>query len=154
MDAITQVEVEEQKAKLRSLGIGSFTINGLDEDESIRQMLDEKFSFFFAFVRNPYSRGKLMSWRLFSLSKKSPSLPMGYHGMPGFTFECYDGTPEKTAQELATRLMSKAYTWSKREFDCFAAKETAGENPLFYKLNPESVKYLKNHSVVSIKWPA
>ena len=153
MDAITQIEVEEQRAKFRALGIGQFTISGMDEDASIRHYLDEKSSFLFAFVRNPYSRGKLASWRLFQVNKKEPNLPMGYRGCPGFLFECYDGTAEQTAKEIANRIMSKSYTWSKREFDCFAMKEAPGTvNPLFYKLNEDSRKYLRNHSVSTLKW--
>lgn len=111
---------------------------------------DEKFSFFFALVRSPGHRAnsKLITWRLFPLSKKSPSIPMGYYGLPGFTFECYDGTAEKTSQEILKRIMSGVYTFSKRDFDSFAMKKQEGkENPLFYQTNEESKTYLKNHSV-------
>ena len=155
MDAITQLNIEEQKAKFREIGIANFSYNGLPEDESIAQYLDEKFSFFFALVRNPghHCNSKLPAWRFFSLSKKNPSIPMGYYGLPGFTFECYDGTAEKTGQEILKRLMAGVYTFSKREFDSFAMKKQEGkENPLFYKINEESKKYLKNHSVNTLKW--
>lgn len=150
----TQDQIEAQRAKFRANGIGTFSINGLPEDESIAQYLDEKFSFFFALVRHLYGRNaKLPNWRLFAVSKKKPQLPMGYYGCPGFTFECYDGTAGKTAQEILIRLMPKSYTFSKRDEHQFAMKEIAGqENPLFYKINEESQKYLKNHSVVMLKW--
>lgn len=149
-----QLEIENKRQRLRDIGIAKFTINGMDEDESIAQLLDEKFTFSFALVRSmPGRNNKLHSWRLFSLSKKKPMLPMGYWGMPGFTFECYDGTPEKTSQEILLRMMEGVYTFSKREFDSFAMKKVEGKtNPLFFKINEESKKYLENHAVKMLRW--
>lgn len=149
------VLIEQQKAKFRAIGIAKFTINNLSEDESIQQYLDEKFSFLFCLVRSPghSANSKLATWRLFSISKKNPQIPMGYMYLPGFTFECYDGTAEKTSQEILKRLMSKSYKFSKRDFDSFAMKEEVGkENKLFYKTNEESKKYLANHLVNMLKW--
>ena len=146
--------IEVEKAKFRALGIASFKIGDLSEDESIQQYLDEKFTFFFALVRSPGHRAnsKLVTWRLFSLSKKNPQIPMGYSYLPGFTFECYDGTEEKTSQEILKRLMAKSYKFSKRDFDSFAMKEEIGkENKLFYKVSEESKTYLKNHLVKMLK---
>ena len=151
MDNVTrQLEIEEQRNKFRSIGIANFSINGMPEDESIAQYLDEKFSFFFALVQSPghSSHSKLITWRLFSLSKKNPQIPMGYYGGKGFTFECYDGTAEKTSKEILRRLVSGCYAFSKREFDSFAMRKIESkENRLFYKNNEESRKYLVDHYV-------
>ncbi len=145
-----QLEIEEQRNKFRSLGIANFSINGMNEDESISQYLDEKFSFFFALVQSPghHCNSKLITWRLFSLSKKNPQIPMGYYGSKGFTFECYDGTEEKTSKEILHRLMKNSYTFSKRDFDSFAMKKIENkENNLFFVNNKESQAFLNNHSV-------
>ena len=155
MDNTTrQLEIEEQRSKFRSIGIAKFTINGMTEDESIEQYLDEKVSFFYALVRSPgnHCNSKLPTWRLFSLSKKNPQIPMGYSCMPGFTFECYDENAENTAKEILRRVLSGVYKFSKREFDSFAMKKIEGaKNPLFYQENEESKKYLTNHAVRMFK---
>jgi len=108
---ITQAEIDTEKARIHSLGIAHFSINGLDEDTSIKKALEEKWSYFYVAALDPYTRGKHKRFRVFQTSKAEPSIPMGYYGSPTFSFECFDGEPMKKAIETLKPMLKKAYSF-------------------------------------------
>lgn len=110
---ITLDEVYAKKAEFRKIGMARFSINGLDEDESIRRLIAESWSVFFIAVRDPYLRGGQSGsfrFRIFQTLKHEPQIPMGYSGMPMFGFECHEGKPVHKALEILRGKLKKEYT--------------------------------------------
>jgi len=119
---ITMEEIEAKKAEHRKIGMASFTINGMSEDDSIRQVIAESWSVCYCAIRDPYhgSRGKVggnIRFKVFQIIKEKPQIPMGYSGMPGFDFECHDGEPLKKCVSILKKKfdLKWSYKMNKRE---------------------------------------
>jgi len=136
MDTLAH-EIETFREKLRAMGCAHYSINGMDEDTSIKRAIAEKWSFFFVCVRDPYHAMKNKSansirFRLFPTVKESPSIPMGYTGCPMFAFECFDGEPMKKAISEIKKRVKSEYTY-KIEDDLITC----------YKVVPDTEKRVK-----------
>lgn len=113
----TQQEIETRKAEMRKIGMAGYhtAIDGkqLSENDSIAREVDESWSTFYVCVKCPYSRVKAgnMRFRLFQTLKDAPSIPMGYYGMPSFTFECFDGKPREMAIMEIKKIVKNEYRY-------------------------------------------
>lgn len=99
---VTQEQINARKAEIRRMGMASFTISGMTEDESIASEIRKDASTLFAAVRSEmYKRNaKYPSYRVFRLDPERPAIPMGYSGSPSFTFESQEKDPRTTAIKL------------------------------------------------------
>lgn len=123
----TQQEIEARKKEMRAVGMAGFhtSISGktLSENESIAREVDESWSTFYVCVKCPYSRVKAgnMRFRIFQTLKDAPSIPMGYSGMPSFTFECFTGNPREMAIAEIKKIVKNEYRYKcvhKDEISC------------------------------------
>lgn len=145
------VRIADLKERFRKLGIASYRINDLDEDASILSYLRAKDSFRYAFVREPYGRGKNLLWRLFRVDIWRPSLPMGYWGSPGFFFDYLGEDAMAEAIKVSFVLMGGKYRVRKLDDERVSMKllEERERPPL----TDEEKEYLVKRNYLRLTWP-
>ena len=99
MEPISILEIQKEKQKLRKLGMAGFSINGKPEDESIASELRSRYSGKFVVVKDLYSRGKLLRFRIFNIDPENPGIPMGYVGSPYIDYD-NDGLQDPREQAM------------------------------------------------------
>lgn len=117
---VTPEQIQAFKDNLKNMGICSYTVSGMNEEDSIRQAIAESWSFTFAGIQDPYHQiknrqAKSLRFRIFQINKDNPKIPMGYSGMPGLSFECFDGQPAKKLIELLKAKLKFEYTYKVSE---------------------------------------
>lgn len=110
---IMKEEIENEKARMRKLGIAGFFISDgsgkMTEDESIASKVRASWSPKYVAVADPYfemSRARQRKnvrparrFRIFQVDPQRPSIPMGYAGMPLVNFESFERNPQDVAIE-------------------------------------------------------
>jgi hypothetical protein len=106
----------------------------------------------FAAVRDPMygmrAKTKNIAFRIFRVDPVNPTIPMGYHGSPGFTYTATEGQEFKVAEECAIAMMKNTYKIVKRDkaWKIFVLKKIAeGGNTNYGHVPPEA-------QVKSIRW--
>jgi len=150
MEVLTQDQrVAELKERFRKLGIASYRISGMDEEESLLSYLREKDSFRYAFVREPYSRSKNLIWRLMKVDIWNMKLPMGYIYSPGFVFDYIGDRPLEEAIKIVQLLTGRKYVVRKMDDERISMRKVLEDGK---ELTPEDVEYLKSRSYNKIQW--
>ena len=106
-------EIEKMRQYFRSLGIARYTINGMDEDESILSFIREKNSFRFILVRETYSKSKNLIFRLFRVDIWKPAIPVGYSHSIGMLFDYIGDDALDHALEIANIIFRGKYVGKK-----------------------------------------
>lgn len=152
---IPNEQVAELKERFKKMGMISYRINGLSEEESLLSYIREKESFRYVFIREPYARSKNLLWRLMKIDIWRPTIPMGYSGMPGFMFDYLGENAIDEAIKIAGLLLHKKYKGrqlDKNNPDCpmlRASFKKIKEGP--EKLSPEECDYLDARNVQRIR---
>ena len=120
--------VEQKKEGLRKLGIASYQINDMTEQASLESEVRKDYSLLYAAVRDPYSKAKGHTFRIFNLDPQKPQIPMGYTGMPYVCFECFE-EPRDFFIKKWREAMEKKYPGTK-----YAAKKMYDDQVNFKKV--------------------